>query len=44
MRVVVIVAWLVLMLTFAVAAVAADRWAVYETVDGKARSWRLGRD
>ena len=40
--VVVIVAWLLLMLTFGVAAIAADRWAVYETIDGKTRVWRLG--
>jgi hypothetical protein len=39
-RVVVIVAWLPLMLTFAVTAVAAERWAVYETIDGKTRVWR----
>jgi hypothetical protein len=38
----VIVTWLLLMLTLAVAAVAADRWAVYETLDGKTRIWRLG--
>jgi hypothetical protein len=39
-RVVLIVPWLPLMLTFAVAAVAAERWAVYETIDGKTRVWR----
>ena len=39
-RVVMIVACLPLMLTFAVTAVAAERWAVYETIDGKTRVWR----
>ena len=42
MRVVVIVAWLPLMLTFAVAAIAAESWAVYETINGKTRVWRQG--
>ena len=30
------------MLFFSVAAVAAERWAVYEIVDGKTRVWRKG--
>ena len=37
---VVAIAWLLPALIFAIAAVAAERWAVYETVDGKTRVWR----
>jgi hypothetical protein len=41
-RVVAIIAWLLLMLIFGIAAVAAERWAVYETSNGKTRVWREG--
>ena len=40
LRVGVIVAWLVL--TLGVVAVAAESWAVYETINGKTRVWRQG--
>ena len=40
LRSVAIVAWLLLTLTLGVAVVAAERWAVYETIEGKTRVWR----